>query len=91
MVAVGSPIAAPGVVVNILGSMAGDGVRCALEDVGVTLVGSLNDGILVYGEKQLGGGGGSRIVYLAPNWSRCRFVLRGDSAGKVKTRDFLLL
>jgi hypothetical protein len=67
MVAVGSPIAAPGVVVNILGSMADDGVRCASEDVGVTLAGSLDDGILVYGEKQLGGGGGSRIVYPAPN------------------------
>jgi hypothetical protein len=67
MVAVGSPIAAPGVVVNILGSMADDGVRCASEDVGVTLAGSLDDGILVYGEKQLGGGSGSRIVYPAPN------------------------
>jgi hypothetical protein len=65
MVAVGSPIAAPGVVVNILGSMADDGVRCASEDVGVTLAGSLDDDILVYSEKQLGGGGGSRIVYPA--------------------------
>jgi hypothetical protein len=67
MVAVGSPIAAPGVVVNILGSMADDGVRFASEDIGVTLAGSLDDDILVYGEKQLGGGGGSRIVYPAPN------------------------
>jgi hypothetical protein len=67
IVAVGSPIAATGVVLNILGSMADDGVRCASEDVGVTLAGSLDDGILVYGEKQLGGGGGSRIVYPAPN------------------------
>jgi hypothetical protein len=47
--------------------MADDGVRCASEGVGVTLAGSLDDGILVYGEKQLGGGGGSRIVYPAPN------------------------
>jgi hypothetical protein len=38
MVAVGSPIAKPGAVVNILGSMADDGVRCASEGVGVTLV-----------------------------------------------------
>jgi hypothetical protein len=62
MVVVGSPIAAPGVVVNFLGSMADDGVRCASEDVGVTLAGSL-----VYSEKQLGGGCGSRIVYPVPN------------------------
>jgi hypothetical protein len=47
IVAVGSPIAATGVVVNILGSMADDGVRCASEDVGVTLAGSLDDGTLV--------------------------------------------
>jgi hypothetical protein len=67
MVVVGSPIAAPGVVVNILGSMADDGVRCTSEGVGVTLAGSLDDGILVYDEKQIGGGGGSRIVYPAPN------------------------
>jgi hypothetical protein len=51
MVAVGSPIAAPGVV-NILGSMADDGVRCASEDVGVTLAGSLDDGILVYARRE---------------------------------------
>jgi hypothetical protein len=47
--------------------MADDGVRCASEDVGVTLAGSLDDGILVYSEKQLGGGGGSRSVYPTPN------------------------
>jgi hypothetical protein len=52
MVAVGSPITAPGVVVNILGSMADDGVRCASEDVGVTLAGSLDDGILVYARRE---------------------------------------
>jgi hypothetical protein len=38
--------------------MADDGVRCALEDVGVTLAGSLDVGIFMYSEKQLGGGGG---------------------------------
>jgi hypothetical protein len=58
MVVVGSAFAAPEVGVNILGSMADDGVRCALKDVGVTLAGSLDVGILVYSEKQLGGGGG---------------------------------
>jgi hypothetical protein len=52
MVAVGSPIATPGVVVNILGSMADDGVRCASEDVGVNLAGSLDDGILVYKRRE---------------------------------------
>jgi hypothetical protein len=51
MVVVGSAFAAPEVGVNILGSMADDGVRCASEDVGVTLAGSLDVGILVYGEK----------------------------------------
>jgi hypothetical protein len=61
MVVVGLAFAAPEVGVNILGSMADEGVRCASEDVGVTLAGSLDVGILVYGEKQLGGGG-----------SRCR-------------------
>jgi hypothetical protein len=40
--------------------MADDGVRCASENVGVTLAGSLDIGILVYSEKQLGGGGGRR-------------------------------
>jgi hypothetical protein len=40
--------------------MAFDGARCASEDVGVTLADSLDVGILVYGEKQLGGGGGRR-------------------------------
>jgi hypothetical protein len=57
-VVVGSAFATPEVGVNILGSMADDGVRCASEGVGVTLAGSLDVGILVYGEKQLGGGGG---------------------------------
>jgi hypothetical protein len=60
MLVVGSAFAAPEVGVNILGSMVNDGVRCTSEDVGVTLVGSLDVGILVYGEKQLGGGGGRR-------------------------------
>jgi hypothetical protein len=60
MVVVGSAFTAPKVGVNILGSMAYDGVHCASEDVGVTLAGSLDVGILVYGEKQLGGGGGRR-------------------------------
>jgi hypothetical protein len=40
--------------------MADDGVRCTSEDIGVTLADSLDVGILVYGEKQLGGGGGRR-------------------------------
>jgi hypothetical protein len=62
MLVVGSAFAAPEVVVNILGSMADDGVHCALEDVGVTLAGSLDAGILVYGEKQLGGGGSRRRI-----------------------------
>jgi hypothetical protein len=56
MVVVGSAFDAPEVGVNILGSMADDGVHRALEDVGVTLAGLLDIGILVYGEKQLGGG-----------------------------------
>jgi hypothetical protein len=60
MLVVGSAFAAPEVGVNILGSMADDGVCCASEDVGVTLAGSLDVGILVYGEKQLGCGGGCR-------------------------------
>jgi hypothetical protein len=60
MVVVGSAFAALEVGVNILGSMANDGVRCASEDVGATLAGSLDVGILVYDEKQLGGGGGRR-------------------------------
>jgi hypothetical protein len=60
MLVVGSTFATPEVGVNILGSMADDGVRCASEDVGVTLASSLDVGILVYGEKQLGGGGGRR-------------------------------
>jgi hypothetical protein len=47
MVVVGSAFAAPKVGVNILGSMADDGVRCALKNVGVTLAGSLDVGILV--------------------------------------------
>jgi hypothetical protein len=59
-VVVGSAFATPEVGANILGSMADDGVRCASEGVGVTLAGSLDVGILVYGEKQLGGGGGLR-------------------------------
>jgi hypothetical protein len=60
MVVIGSAFAAPEVGVNILGSMPDDDVRCASEDVGVTLAGSLDVGILVYGEKQLRGGGGRR-------------------------------
>jgi hypothetical protein len=40
--------------------MANDGVHCTSEDIGVTLADSLDVGILVYGEKQLGGGGGRR-------------------------------
>jgi hypothetical protein len=60
MLVVGSAFTAPDVGVNILGSMADDGVHCASEDVGVTLAGSLDVGILVYGEKQLGGGGDRR-------------------------------
>jgi hypothetical protein len=40
--------------------MADDDVRCTSKDVGVTLVGSLDVGILVYDEKQLGRGGGHR-------------------------------
>jgi hypothetical protein len=51
MVVVGLAFAALEVGVNILGSMANDGVRCASEDVRVTLAGSLDVGILVYGEK----------------------------------------
>jgi hypothetical protein len=58
MLVIGSSFATPEVGVKILGSMADDGVRCASEDVGVTLAGSLDVGILVYGEKKLGGGGG---------------------------------
>jgi hypothetical protein len=60
MVVVGSAFAALEVGVEILGSMADDGVCYTSEDVGVTLVGSLDVGILMYGEKQLGGGGGRR-------------------------------
>jgi hypothetical protein len=60
MLVVGSAFAAPEVGVNILDSMADDGVRCASENVGVTLAGSLDIGIFVYSEKQLGGGGGRR-------------------------------
>jgi hypothetical protein len=51
MVVIGSACAAPEVGVNILGSMADDGVCCASEDVGVTLASSLDVDILVYGEK----------------------------------------
>jgi hypothetical protein len=40
--------------------MADDGVRYASEDIGVTLADSLDVDILMYGEKQLGGGGGRR-------------------------------
>jgi hypothetical protein len=60
MVVVDSTFAAPEVGVNILGSMADDGVRCASEDAGVTLAGSLDVSILMYGEKHLGVGGGRR-------------------------------
>jgi hypothetical protein len=60
MTVVGSAFTAQEVGVNILGIMADDGVRCTSEDVGVTLAGSLDVSILVYGEKQLGGGGGRR-------------------------------
>jgi hypothetical protein len=66
MVVVGSAFATPEVGVNILGSMTNDGVHWASEDVVVTLAGSLDVGILVYGEKKLGGGGGL-VDYLAPN------------------------
>jgi hypothetical protein len=47
MLVVGSAFAAPEVGVNILGSMTDDGVRCASEDVGVTLAVLLDVGILV--------------------------------------------
>jgi hypothetical protein len=60
MVVIGSAFTAAEVGVNILGSMADDTVCCASEDVGVTLASSLDVDILVYGEKQLGGGGGRR-------------------------------
>jgi hypothetical protein len=60
MVVVGSAFAAPEVGVSILGSMADNGVRCTSEYVRVTLAGSLDVSILVYGENQLGGGGGRR-------------------------------
>jgi hypothetical protein len=50
MVVVGSAFFAPEVGVNILGSVADDGVRCASEDVGVSLAGSLDVRILDYGE-----------------------------------------